>query len=49
MRFTIEGPPEGGEPPRPLRSRLLWFAALWIGGLAATAAVAYLLRAALFI
>ena len=49
MRFTIEGPPEGGEPPRPLRSRLLWFVALWIGGLVATATVAYLLRAALFI
>jgi hypothetical protein len=49
MRFTIEGPPEGGEPPRPLRSRLLWFAALWLGGLVATAALAYFLRAALFI
>lgn len=49
MRFTIEGPPEGDEPPRPLRSKLLWFAALWIGGLVMTAMVAYLLRAALFI
>lgn len=49
MRFTIEGPPDNGEPPRSLRNRLLWFAALWVGGLVATAAVAYLLRAALFI
>jgi hypothetical protein len=49
MRFTIEGPPKGGEPPRPLRSRLLWFIALWLGGLLVTAAVAYLLRAALFV
>ena len=49
MRLIIEGPPEGGEPPRPLRSKLLWFVALWMGGLAATAALAYLLRAALFI
>jgi hypothetical protein len=49
MRFTIEGPPEGGEPSPPLRSRLLWFAALWVGGLVATAVVAYVLRAALFI
>ena len=49
MRFTIEGPPEDGEPPRPLRRRLLWFIALWFSGLAITATVAYLLRAALFI
>jgi hypothetical protein len=49
MRFTIEGPPRDDEPPRPLRSRLLWFAALWVGALVATAAVAYVLRAALFI
>jgi hypothetical protein len=49
MRLTIEGPPKEGEPRRPLRSRLLWFIALWIGGLVATAAAAYLLRAALFI
>ena len=49
MRFTIEGPPRDGDPPPPLRSRLLWFVALWIAGLGATAAVAYLLRALLFI
>lgn len=42
---TIEGPPEEGEPRRPLGRSLLWFAALWIGGLASVAAVAYALRA----
>jgi hypothetical protein len=49
MRLTIEGPPKDGEPPRPLRTRLLWFVALWVGGLVATALLAYVLRAALFI
>ena len=49
MRFTIEGPPEGGDQPRPLRRRLLWFVVLWFAGLAVTATTAYLLRAALFI
>lgn len=29
---------------RPLRHRLLWFAGLWIGGVACVAAVSYLLR-----
>ena len=42
---TIEGPPEGDEPKRPLSRSLLWFGALWIGGLASVAAVAYALRA----
>ena len=42
---TIEGPPEEGEPRRPLGRSLLWFAALWTGGLASVAAVAYALRA----
>ena len=42
---TIEGPPEAGDPKRPLGKTLLWFAALWIGGLASVAAVAYALRA----
>lgn len=42
---TIEGPPEGGEPKRPLGRSLMWFVALWIGGLASVAAVAYALRA----
>lgn len=45
MPPIIEGPPEGEKDLRPLRSRLLWFAALWIGGAAATALVAYALRA----
>ncbi len=42
---TIEGPPEDNEPKRPLGRSLLWFAALWVGGLASVAAVAYALRA----
>ena len=42
---TIEGPPEEGEPKRPLGLSLMWFAALWVGGLASVAAVAYALRA----
>lgn len=36
-----------GQPP--LGRRLAWFAALWLAGLAVTAAVAYLLRALLFL
>lgn len=42
---TIEGPPEPGDPKRPLGRSLLWFAALWVGGLASVAAGAYALRA----
>ena len=42
---TIEGPPEGGAPKRPLGKSLVWFAALWIGGAGAVAIVAYGLRA----
>lgn len=45
MRPIIEGPPEAGEAKQPLGKRLLWFVALWLGGLAAVAAVAYALRA----
>jgi hypothetical protein len=45
MRPTIEGPPEPGDPKRPLGRSLLWFAALWVGGLAAVAVAAYALRA----
>ncbi|MFN3464872.1 MAG: hypothetical protein ACK4X1_12435 [Terricaulis sp.] len=45
MPPIIEGPPEDGEAPRPLGRRLLWFVALWFGGLIAVAAVAYALRA----
>lgn len=45
MPRIIEGPPEEGEQLRPLGKRLLWFAVLWVGGLASVAAVAYALRA----
>jgi hypothetical protein len=45
MPPIIEGPPEPGEARRPLGKRLLWFVALWFGGLIAVAAVAYSLRA----
>jgi hypothetical protein len=45
MPPIIEGPPEEGEPRAPLGKRLLWFVALWCGGLIAVAAVAYGLRA----
>jgi len=30
--------------PRPLAQRLLWFATLWLGGVATVGIVAYLLR-----
>ncbi len=42
---TIEGPPEAGDPKRPLSKSLPWFIALWIGGAATVAAIAYALRA----
>lgn len=47
MRPTIEpeGPPEEGAPSRPLRVRLAWFVGLAVISAAATAAVAYVLRA----
>ncbi|MGE0045718.1 MAG: DUF2474 domain-containing protein [Hyphomonadaceae bacterium] len=45
MAPIIEGPPEEGERARPLGKRVLWFIALWIGGLGAVAAAAYALRA----
>jgi hypothetical protein len=45
MAPIIEGPPEEGALRPPLGKRLLWFAALWIGGLLSVAAVAYALRA----
>lgn len=45
MPPIIEGPPEEGEAPRPLGKKLLWFVALWFGGLIAVAAAAYALRA----
>jgi hypothetical protein len=45
MRPIIEGPPEAGEPRRPLSKRLLWFASIWLASLLSVAAVAYTLRA----
>lgn len=45
MKRIIEGPPEAGAEKPPLRRSLLWFALLWMGGLAATAVIAYALRA----
>jgi hypothetical protein len=45
MAPIIEGPPEGDKDVRPLSLRLLWFAALWIGGAGVMALVAYTLRA----
>ena len=45
MPAIIEGPPEPGEPPSPLRRRLAWFAGLAVAASAVTAAVAYALRA----
>jgi hypothetical protein len=47
MPPIIEGPPEEGDPRRPLGKRLLWFIALWAGSLLAVAAIAYGLRALL--
>lgn len=39
------GPPEAREGKPRLSSRLVWFAALWLGGLIAVGAVSYALRA----
>ena len=36
-----------GEPQRPLASRLLWFAALWLAGVGAVGLVSLLIRWAL--
>jgi hypothetical protein len=43
-----ERPPEPGAPRAPLWRRLMWFAGLAAAGSAATATVAYALRALLF-
>lgn len=45
MKLTIDGPPEEGEERAPLGKRVLWFVALWVGGLVAVAVVSYSLRA----
>ena len=45
MRAIIEPPPEPGAPLPPLWKRLAWFVGLAVGASAATAAVAYGLRA----
>lgn len=47
MRDIIEGPPEEGEARLSWPRRLMWFALLAVGGSAATAVVAYALRALL--
>ena len=45
MPAIIEGPPEPGQATEPLWKRLAWFVALAIAGAAATAMVAYGLKA----
>jgi hypothetical protein len=47
MPAIIEGPPEPGAPATPLWRRLAWFAAIAVVSVAATAAVAYGLKALL--
>ncbi|MDB5472444.1 MAG: hypothetical protein JWR84_4004 [Caulobacter sp.] len=47
MRDIIEGPPGEDDAPLPWRIRLMWFAGLAVAGSAATAVVAYALRALL--
>lgn len=49
MPPTTDDARRPGEDPGPLSRRLAWFAALWLAGLAATAALAYGLRALLFL
>jgi len=46
---TKRAPGRDREEQAPLGRRLAWFAALWLAGLAVTAAVAYTLRALLFL
>jgi hypothetical protein len=48
MPPTTERRPDG-DGQAPLGRRLAWFAALWLAGLVATAALAYFLRALLFL
>ncbi len=50
QRTAIEGPPEdASNPGPPLAQRLVWFVVLWVGGLAVTAGLAYVLRTLLFL
>lgn len=39
-----DGPQAGNETPGSLKSRLGWFALLWLGGVAAVATVGYGIR-----
>ncbi len=41
----IEGPPGENDPTPPLARRLMWFGALWVGGVVVVAVLAYALRA----
>ena len=47
MRAIIEPPPEPDAAPGPLGRRLAWFAGIALAASAATAAVAYTLKALL--
>ncbi|WGM40499.1 hypothetical protein [Caulobacter sp. NIBR1757] len=47
MRDIIEGPPGEDDAPPPWGKRLIWFVGLALAGSAATAVVAYALRALL--
>ena len=44
MHPIIDGPPQPGDPPKPLLSRLAWFAVLWLGSLIAAGAIVAALR-----
>lgn len=47
MRDIIEGPPGEDDAPLSWRQRLMWFAGMAVAGSAATALLAYALRALL--
>jgi len=47
--ITDRPPGDDGPEQAPLGRRLAWFAGLWLAGLAVTAALAYGLRALLFL
>jgi hypothetical protein len=40
-------PNHPGEPQRPLPNRLMWFVALWLGGVCAVGLLALLIRSVL--